>query len=172
VASGALVGGILGGIIDLKLAGSSFFMGAVIGSASGAIIAWMSADKATEIETPEFNLGPLKLRGRKLGGLKAAARVNPQSNLVFIALDRLLLYIQTVSSWSHGRRETTPVQIDEATKIGPTTTWPREDREKVAKFVAYAAKSDAGKRERAETALRPLLIKKLAQLTGTEGILR
>ena len=167
VASGALVGAIIGGMIDLKLAGSSFFMGAVIGSASGAILAFMSADKATEIETPEFKFGPVKFRRRKLGGLKASARVNPQSNLVFILLDRLLLYVQTVSSWSHGRRSTTPVQIDQVDKIGPTTTWPREDRDKVSKFVALAVKNDSAKRERAETALRPLLIAKLSNLTGS-----
>jgi GTPase Era involved in 16S rRNA processing len=167
VASGALVGAMVGGLVDLKLAGTSFLLGAVIGTASGAILAWMSADKATKFETPDLRLGPLKLPRRKLGGLKAAARVNPQSNLTFILLDRLLLYIQTVSSWSHGRRFTTPVEIEPADKIGPTTTWSREDRDVVSKYVALCLKSDTNKRDRAETALRALLIDKLRRLTNT-----
>ena len=69
-------------------------MGLVIGSASGAVIAWMSADKATEIETPEFKVWRFNFKSMKAGRLKAAARINPQSNLVFILLDRLLLYTQ------------------------------------------------------------------------------
>ena len=39
------------------------------------------------------------------------AQAKIMGNLVFILLDRLLLYIQTASSWSHLRRLTTPIQI-------------------------------------------------------------
>ena len=170
VLSGAMVGAAIGGIIDLKLAGASFLMGAVIGSASGAVIAWMSADKATEIETPEVKLGPITIKRKKLGGVKASARVNPQSNLIFILLDRLLLYSETVISWSHGRREDTPARIlANAAKQGTVSNWTREERGKVSKFVGLAVKADSEKRDRAEKDLRDMITKKLSEFAEMEG---
>ena len=168
VLSGAMVGAAIGGLIDLKLAGTSFLMGLVIGSASGAVIAWMSADKATEIETPEFKLWGLTVKRMKLGGVKAAARINPQSNLVFILLDRLLLYTRTISTWSHGRRQDTPTEIaPNEEKSGPVSAWSREERGKVSKFVGLAVKkADSEKRERVEKELREMLVRKLEEITG------
>ncbi len=170
VLSGAMVGATIGGLIDLKLAGTSFLMGLVIGSASGAVIAWMSADKATEIETPEFKVWRIRIKSRKLGGIKAAARINPQSNLIFILLDRLLLYTQAISTWSHGRRQEKPVVTPaKEAKAGPVSSWSREERAKVSKFVGLAVKNDSEKREQVEHQLRAMLMEKLSALAANAG---
>ena len=70
-----------------------------------------------------------QIKSRKLGGIKAAARINPQSNLIFNLLDRLLsTRAPSAPGPTDGARTTQPPSPLRKEKTGPVSTWSREER--------------------------------------------
>lgn len=118
--AGGLTGAIIGGIIDGFTGGASFMMGTILGAPTGAAIAWFSAKQFAKIKFPNVNptliprlkIGPIRtprigipFRGGPIAGAQAQAWVRPQSNLIYILLDRGLRYIELASQWAHGKQE-------------------------------------------------------------------
>jgi hypothetical protein len=108
-----------------------------------------------DIDVPSGFNRLLGRRNKTLGDREAVARVNPRSNLLWIVLDRALLYIAHASHWSHSRREEELVALetrDEATKeqekddrsLTPTRRLTDEDRKAIGKLAAALAKRHTG----------------------------
>lgn len=166
--AGAMAGAVVGGMVDAHTAGGSFLIGTLVGGAGGAVLAWMSAEKAVHVRVPGLRIGPLRFAGGKLGGAQVEARVHPKSNLVWVLLDRLLLYVELASSWSHGRRDVEKTVVEgEQAKRGQTSGWTSEERSRVVDFLGHLCrkKPDSAKTEKAERALREMIKEKLRRLT-------
>jgi hypothetical protein len=171
-AMGALIGAITGGIIESHLLWHTLGGITATCATAGAITAWMSAGKAVHVSVPRVGYGPITfLKGGKIGGVKAEARVMTEGNLLWILLDRWLLYSERACSWAHGRREEDPTPVPHDPKTGPTSHWSKEDRGKVGDFVGHLRRKnpDGEKLDKAERALRDLLLKELQAMAGTRG---
>ncbi len=128
VLAATLGGGAVGAGIDLAASGLTFgvfsALGAVIGGAGTAL-------KGKEL------LPGGRLLGMKMGGEQL--QVGPVDNiqLLYILLDRCLLFYSHVINWSHGRRDyrkTVVTDQQEGGKAGYTSQWGRERRNICAAF--------------------------------------
>ncbi|HIQ37969.1 MAG TPA: DUF3482 domain-containing protein [Desulfocapsa sulfexigens] len=124
VMAGALSGAALGAGVDVAAAGLSFGIFSTIGGILGAA--------GTALKGREL------LAGTRLLGVRLDSRqlqVGPVKNiqLLFVLLDRQLLFYSHIINWAHGRRdyesqasgknnETLPA------RLGYTTNWSRRDR--------------------------------------------
>jgi len=97
----AMAGAAAGAIIDLSLAGSSLFLGALGGSAVGATSAWFGADK----------LAGFKLQGLPVGGYVAQQGPMKNRNFPYVLLGRFLHLEEALQSRTHARRDS--IQVTE-----------------------------------------------------------
>lgn len=135
--TGGVMGVMAGGAVDLILAGHGLGIPSLIGGAGGAVAGWLTAGKAVQIKTPAFYLGSFRMPGATLSSRQAVeARAHPQSNLLWILIDRALGYIQFAAAWSHGRREERPVEIARGdARIGVATGWSEAEKRAVIKWI-------------------------------------
>lgn len=135
--AGGAGGAAVGAKIDLATAGHSFAMGAIIGGiigAGSAALGFKQAEKA-------------KIKGLPLGRIKI--QVGPVQNiqLMYVLIDRALIYFSHVINWAHSRRE------DEETlnasqgqgNLGFTAKWESSIKQQFAGFFKAARKNDAVK---------------------------
>ncbi len=108
VIGGALAGAGIGTLIDIATGGGTIGIGALVGAVVGGVGTYFSADKAVEMTLPGLRLGPLKIPGRKIGGVSLKAGIERRSKLPGILLDRMSCYAVASARWSHGRRPETP----------------------------------------------------------------
>jgi predicted GTPase len=156
ILAAALSGAAAGVGIDALTAGTSFGLFAAVGGAIGALgAAWKGRDI---------------LSGRKLLGVKLdkqQMQVGPVTNiqLLYILLDRALLYFRHVANWAHGRRDYTDTPSAETEeKIGCTATWSVEERNICERFFRALHKEDVAAQEQTESVLAELLKEKLKEL--------
>ncbi len=150
----AMSGAAAGVGIDVLTAGVSFGVFAAIGGLIGAAGA---AFKGKEL------LSGSRLLGMKLD--KQQLQVGPVTNiqLLYILLDRALLYFHHAANWAHGRRDhdsAAVVAADE--KLGCTAIWRKEELLICDRFFKAVQKEDAAAQELAEKELAELLQKKLS----------
>lgn len=141
LAAGSALGAVVGGTADVAVGGASLFFGAFVGAVSGAVLSWLSADRAVKVQLPELRMGPIRIRNRPLGGIHAQASVDPQSNLVWILIDRAWLYLNAASSWSHGRRhDPVPIAPSPDQKQGLSFTLSGSERARITRFIGLLRK--------------------------------
>lgn len=108
-------GGLIGANIDLALAGLSFGVFTALGGAMGAGSAVFGTDR----------MAKTKIRGLSVGRLKI--RIGPIRNdqMLFVIIDRALIYFSHVINWAHSRRDQPQPGAHAAAleKSGYTTTW-------------------------------------------------
>lgn len=127
--AGAISGAALGAGLDTLAAGISFGVFTAIGGAFGAAAAAM---KGKEMLTGA------RLLGMKLD--KQQLQVGPVTNvqLLYILLDRALLYYSHITNWAHGRRDypeaAAETEDDENDKQGYTSGWTKEERRVCDRF--------------------------------------
>ena len=168
IMAGAIIGATIGGIIDAHSGWTSLGLAMLIGGASGAAVAWWSAEKAVDVKVPRINLGPISWGGGKMGGRQAEASISSLSNFLWIILDRYLMYTQLCASWAHGRREEAAFQVDsDQLKAGFTANWKQDQRGKVMDYVGHIRRKrkNQEKLDDAERQLRELLVGELKNLT-------
>ncbi|WP_306548204.1 GTPase/DUF3482 domain-containing protein [Desulfobulbus sp.] len=150
ILAGALGGAALGVGIDAATVGTSFGLFSAVG---GLIGAGATAFKGKEL------LSGVRLLGMKMGGEQL--RVGPVSNiqLLYILLDRGLLFYSHVINWAHGRRdyEHTAGLQPTGGKSGFTSRWDRERRAICDRFYRAALKGRGGEIEETSAALQDLL---------------
>jgi Domain of unknown function (DUF3482)/50S ribosome-binding GTPase len=164
-AAGALVGAILGGLVDAHTAFTSLGVAAMLGSVAGGVTAWLSAGRAVDVNIPGLRLGGLRLPGGRLGGRQVEASISAQSNLPWIVLDRAWLYVDLCTRWAHGKREDALAKVDG--KHGAMSEWSRDEREVIARLLGLARKpgADPDKLEHASRTARDLFLAKLRDAT-------
>lgn len=159
--AGAVSGAALGVGVDALTAGVSFGVFAAVGGLIGAAGA---AFKGKDV------LSGSRLLGMKLD--KQQLQVGPVTNiqLLYILLDRALLYYRHVTNWAHGRRDYNKAQPAAAgEKLGCTATWSREELLICDRFFKAVQKEDTAVQELAEEEMAGLLQAKLSELTGSSA---
>ncbi len=158
VIAGALGGAAAGAAVDLGHGGLSMGLftaaGGVLGAAGTAL-------KARDI-----------LSGRRLLGFRLDRHrliVGPASNiqLLYVLLDRALIYYRHIITWAHGRRdyENAPVPLEDET-AGVTVTWDKEQRKICENFFNCVRQGHTKELDRAEMALRDMLSECLESMTS------
>ena len=153
-------GGLIGAKIDLALAGMSFGIFTALGGAIGAGSAALGTDR----------MAKAKLRGLPVGRMKI--RVGPAQNdqLLFVLIDRALIYFSHVINWAHSRRDQPQpgTHAMAAGKSGYTAGWDNARKQSCQRFFRAARKGHAQRVEE----LKPRIVAAVAaQLTeiSTEG---
>ncbi len=122
IMAGALSGAAVGAGVDVAAAGLSFGIFSTIGGIVGAA--------GTALKGREF-LSGTRLLGMRLDAQKL--QVGPAKNiqLLYVLLDRQLLFYSHIINWAHGRRDYESQSSKNETfpaKVGYTTNWNRQDR--------------------------------------------
>ncbi|HMA66322.1 MAG TPA: GTPase/DUF3482 domain-containing protein, partial [Desulfosalsimonadaceae bacterium] len=114
-------GGIVGAKIDLALAGLSFGVFTALGGVMGAGSAALGTER----------MAKARLRGLPLG--RAKIRVGPAraDQLLFILIDRALIYFSHVINWAHSRRDKPRHTEAEA---GYTASWSTRQKQDARRF--------------------------------------
>jgi len=159
ILAGALGGAALGVGIDAATIGTSFGLFSAIGGLVGA--------GATALKGREL-LSGIRLLGMKMGGEQL--QVGPVSNvqLLYILLDRGLLFYSHVINWAHGRRDYEPMPQalqPRQGKTGFTSHWGGERRKTCAHFFRSMQKGQDGLLEEASLALQELLREQLQEIS-------
>ncbi|MCI5149156.1 MAG: DUF3482 domain-containing protein, partial [Candidatus Electrothrix sp. MAN1_4] len=152
--AGALSGAALGVGLDTLAGGITFGVFTALGGAFGAATAAM---KGKEMLTGS------RLLGMKLD--KQQLQVGPVTNiqLLYILLDRALLYYSHVIHWAHGRRDYPEALPDaaEENKQGYTSEWSKQERRVCDRFFKKLQGTYQPDRDQAEAELTHLLREKL-----------
>lgn len=168
IVAGALGGAALGVGIDAATIGTSYGLFSAVGGLIGA--------GATALKGKELLTG-VRLLGMRMGGEQL--QVGPVNNiqLLYILLDRGLLFYAHVINWAHGRRdyEQTAEQMETVGgKGGFTSHWGRDRRAVCDRFFRAVRKGQGGEIEEASAALQDLLCDQMAEIAedrvmGGEG---
>ncbi|MBF0303163.1 MAG: GTPase/DUF3482 domain-containing protein, partial [Desulfamplus sp.] len=137
----AMAGGAAGVVVDVIAAGITFGVFSAIGGILGAGSALLSGRRIADLT---FN-------GVKLG--KDQVRVGPIDNiqLMYILLDRMLIFHASIINWAHARREFGPEilnhHISENLKKGITAGWDGESKKICNRFFQNLCGKKRGKSE-------------------------
>ncbi|KIH78127.1 small GTP-binding protein domain-containing protein [Geoalkalibacter ferrihydriticus] len=155
----ATAGAAFGAAMDGAAAGTTFGIFTLGGGLAGGLAGWSGTRPLSRLKV---DLGPFT---RELGGCRV--QVGPLRNpqLMFVLLDRALIYFQCVSNWAHARREETAVALPEG-KQGMTAGWPVERRRLFEKFQIALQKGYSDKVDALKPKLRAVLLEVMSQEPG------
>jgi hypothetical protein len=164
ILAGALGGAALGVGLDAATIGTSFGLFSAVGGLIGA--------GATALKGKELLTG-VRLLGMKMGGEQL--QVGPVSNiqLLYILLDRALLFYAHVINWAHGRRDYERLHNlagPMGGKSGFTSHWDRNQRKICEHFFRAVHKGQEGDIEVAAEDLQNLLLEKLQEIAEDRGL--
>lgn len=159
VLAGAISGATIGAGIDLAAGGISFGVFSVLGGFLGA---------AGTLFKGKDLIDGFELLGFKVGG--ESIQIGPARNiqLLFILLDRCLLFTSHVINWAHGRRDydqATLLREQDGDKKGFTSNWSNEDRKVCGQFFQALQKKDADILEKPSVRLYEIIVRQLRQLS-------
>jgi len=151
--AGGAGGAAIGAKIDLATAGHSFALGAIIGGIVGAGSAAIGAKQAATATIKGIGLGRVKVQ------------VGPVRNnqMMYVLIDRALIYFSHVINWAHSRREQSGHV--EATHTGFTSAWDTSSKKVFAKFFTASKKGDLIKTEESKTQVTRILVETLHQIS-------
>ena len=151
IVAGAVGGAVVGAGVDMAAGGLSFGIFSAIGGLVGAA---GTALKGKELLEEKQVMG-IRLVNEKL-------QVGPVKNiqLLFVLLDRQILFYRHVINWAHGRRDYESHQpFDRQTAV--TATWSKQDRDICSRLFAALQKKEkadyAGARSSFKTRLKEVL---------------
>lgn len=158
ILAGALGGAALGAGVDVAHAGFSLGVYSAIGGVLGAAGVVL---KGQEL-----------FSGARLLGIKLdhQLQIGPVKNiqLLYILLDRALIFYSHIINWAHGRRDyaqsvSTPEKS--GVKLGYTTEWDRTARQTCEAFFKGLQGNDMSQRQETSNALKNLLTDNLASIS-------
>ncbi|MCF8055499.1 MAG: GTPase/DUF3482 domain-containing protein [Desulfocapsa sp.] len=157
--AGALSGAAVGAGIDVAAAGLSFGIFSTLGGIVGAA--------TTALKGKEF------LAGTRLLGMRLDAQqvqVGPVKNiqLLFVLLDRQLLFYSHIINWAHGRRDYNSGSSGEGAlpaKIGYTGEWTRQDRGICEVFFRTLVQDDSLQKTRGREDMASLIHRALQDIS-------
>jgi len=158
IVAGGLGGAALGVGIDAATIGASFGLFAGVGGLIGA--------GATALKGKEL-LSGVRLLGMRMGSDQL--QVGPVTNiqLLYILLDRGLLFYAHVINWAHGRRDYERMNLHPVPvrgKGGFTSHFSREQRAVCDRFFQAVRKGHEGEMEEASIALQDLLRDQMVEI--------
>ncbi len=151
ILAGAVGGAVIGAGVDVAAAGITFGVFSTLGGVLGAA--------GTALHGREL------LSGTRLLGMRLARerlQVGPVNNiqLLYILLDRVLLFYRHIINWAHGRRDYEQCELPDGRgreRHGFTTTWDRGDRKTCERFLRAMQQDEAGERAEAMAGMQQLL---------------
>lgn len=112
---GGLGGAAIGAGLDLAAAGISFGLFTTLGSAVGALGALFGGKKLTDKG---------KILGMRLGGEQLKVGPAQNLNMLFILINRALLFYRHTINWAHGRRDyQSTTEVVQNNSAGFTASW-------------------------------------------------
>ncbi|MFO7765883.1 MAG: GTPase/DUF3482 domain-containing protein [Pelovirga sp.] len=159
VVAGAVSGAAIGVGIDLAAGGVSFGVFSALGGLIGATgTLFKGKDLVDNFE----------LLGMKFGGEQV--QVGPAANiqLLFILVDRCLLFYSHVINWAHGRRDYDQnllLKKQDGDKKGFTSNWSSDDRKVCSQFFHALHKQDSEGLEKTSKRLYEIIVRQLQQLS-------
>ncbi|ADE14035.1 GTP-binding protein HSR1-related protein [Nitrosococcus halophilus Nc 4] len=132
LATGAASGALVGSGVDLAVGGTSFLLGAAVGSMVGGASAWFSYNRISDV----------KMLGLPLGGTEL--RVGPARNINFpyVVLGRALYHHAAVTRRTHAQRDI--LSLDNATETASARSIPEHQRKRLEKVFTRLRNTDDG----------------------------
>jgi len=154
----AVTGGSIGAAVDLAAAGLTFGIFTAIGSAIAAGYVLWDGERFAKT----------KVKGIGIGGYHVQVGPVDNAQLLYILLDRALLYYAHVINWAHALRETPQAlaKPEKETKIGFSSTWDKEQRGVCASY--FSALKQGKDIQGPEHAFQNMLEKELVHLAHSE----
>ncbi|MEW6077867.1 MAG: GTPase/DUF3482 domain-containing protein [Thermodesulfobacteriota bacterium] len=156
-AAGAAGGGIVGAKIDLVLGGHSLGAFAALGGLLGGGSAALGAKQAVTS----------RVRGLPLGRVRVEVGPIKNDQMLYILMDRALIYFSHVSAWAHSRREP-PRQPDgenAPVKAGITARWDAFIKKQFGHYFAAARKGDWTALSAARPTVSDILFRTLQEIS-------
>ncbi|WP_462323911.1 GTPase/DUF3482 domain-containing protein [Desulfoplanes sp.] len=158
-ATAALTGGTVGAAVDLAAAGMTFGIFTALGSAAAAGYVLLNGER----------LAKTRVKGMGIGGY--TVQVGPVDNIqiLYILIDRALLYYTHVINWAHARRDDPPAEaaaMDTGDRGGFSSKWGKEQQEICSKYLA-ALKQDRDVESR-EQAFMDMIQEELIRISRGE----
>jgi hypothetical protein len=155
--AGGAGGAAIGAKIDLATAGHSFALGAVIGGIVGAGAAAFGGKQAATA----------KIKGLPLGRIKVQVGPVQNNQMMYVLIDRALIYFSHVINWAHSRREHSedikPSHTER--KMGFTSAWDGTSKQVFVKFLNAIKKEDLLKTENLKPKAIDILVKNLHRIS-------
>ena len=137
--SAASLGAAAGAVFDLALAGHSLGLFAVLGGIAGGASALLGADK----------IGRATILGKHLGSYRI--KVGPSKNiqLMYILVDRALIFYSHVINWAHGNRhgKATTITGGSGKHIAYASTWNKTIKGDLLNFFSHVHAKKTDKKE-------------------------
>ncbi len=160
IMAGALSGAALAATIDVAAGGASLGVFTALGGVLGAA--------ATAVKGKDLLTGT-KLLGIRLDHQQLRTGPVKSPQLMFILLDRSILFYSLIINWAHGRRDyqqgLTEKGEPDMEKQGVTAGWSRSEQQICEQFFLAATKKDETALPDRTEEMRRLLIKKLASFS-------
>ncbi len=158
ILAGAMSGAALGAGVDLAAGGISFGVFSAIGTLVGGI--------GTALKGKQW-LAEMKILGMKAGGEQL--QIGPVDNiqLMYILLDRCLLFYTHTINWAHGRRVEDVDHLhnlNEKGKEGYTSLWTKKERDLCRLFFEVVRKEKGWEEHAVVDQLRSLLKKQMREI--------
>lgn len=146
-----LAGAVSGGGLDIMFANLTFGIFSLGGALIGGVGGWRGTRTLARLK---MNIGPFS---KELGGYNITVGPVRNPQLMFVLLDRALIYFQCVSNWAHARREETSIS-DLNGKKGFVAFWTREKRKCFETYLTYLHDNKQDKLDRLRPELRQILV--------------
>jgi len=145
----ATCGGAAGAVIDLAAAGHSLGLFTVLGSIGGAASALLG----------ERRIAKATISGVPLGGQELTLGPCRNLQVLFVLLDRILLYFRLITSRSHGKRDEAALAVEEAALEGGGVSrhLSASDKKAFQELFKAAGKQDSAGTETALSEIRGIL---------------
>jgi GTPase Era involved in 16S rRNA processing len=157
ITAAGLGGAAAGAALDLAAHGLSFGVFAAIGGLAGA--GWAALGGAGK-------LARTRVAGMNIGGRQM--RMGPADNiqLLYILLDRALIFYSHIINWAHGRRDYDDARApDTDNPAGMTARWDESDRRTGLRFFKDIRTGDDLKAERARRRMNHVLMAALEKIS-------
>ena len=160
VTAAGLSGVAMGAALDLAAHGLSFGVFSAIGGLAGA--GWAALGGAGKLVR-------VRVAGINLGGRQIQMGPVDSIQLLYILLDRVLIFYSHVINWAHGRRDYNGDQLPgDGVKTGMTSQWDEATRQTCIRFFRGMRSRDEGKTEKTRQKMKVLLQKVLKDISKGE----
>ena len=147
----SIAGAVSGGGLDIMFPNITFGIFSLGGALIGGVGGWRGTRTLARLK---MNIGPFS---KELGGYNITVGPVRNPQLMFVLLDRALIYFQCVSNWAHARREEAAIS-DLDGKQGFVASWAREKRKCFEKYYSYIHGSKQEKVDKIRPELRQILV--------------
>jgi hypothetical protein len=157
ITAAGLSGVAMGAALDLAAHGLSFGIFSAIGGLAGA--GWASMGGAGK-------LARIRVAGMNLGGRQIRMGPVDSIQMLYILLDRVLIFYAHIINWAHGRRDYAESRLPaNRGKAGMTTQWDEATRQICIRFFRGVQSRDEDKAEKSRRKMQPLLQRVLKEIS-------